>query len=44
MKEFGRIKREYDNFKEIRKSLGLKSYKLINVEQMKKNIGILKEE
>ena len=39
MEEYGRVKKEYDNFKEIRKNLGLKSFKFINVEQIKKNIG-----
>ena len=36
MEEYGRVKREYDNFKKIKKNLGLKSFKFINIIQMKK--------
>ena len=38
MEEYGKVKREYDNFKKIRRDLGLKSYKIMNIEQMRKNL------
>ena len=37
-KEHSKIKREYDKFKEIRREFGLKSFDLINIEQMEKNL------
>lgn len=42
MEEYGKIRREYNNFKIIRKNLGLKSYKFINIKQMRKNLEELK--
>ncbi len=40
MEEFGKVKKEFEEFKKIRKLLGLKSYAIMNVEAMKKNLRI----
>ena len=40
MEEYGKIKIEFKQFKKIRKNLGLESFDLINIDKMKKNLGI----
>ena len=41
MEEYGRIKKEFEQFKKIKNDLGLESSELINIEKMKKNLGII---
>lgn len=40
MENFGKTKIEFEQFKKIKKELGLESFDLINIDKMKKNLGI----
>ena len=40
MEEYGKIKKEFEQFKKIRSDLGLESSDLIDIDKMKKNLGI----
>ncbi|MHA1284930.1 MAG: hypothetical protein ACTSVV_07010 [Promethearchaeota archaeon] len=42
MEEFGRTKKEYDDFRNKRKELGLEDNKFLNIYRMKENFKELK--
>jgi len=36
--EYGKVKKEYEKYKDLRKEIGLKESKLIDVKQMEENL------
>jgi len=38
LEEYGKVRREYKQFKKMRRQLGLKSFLFINIKQMEKNL------